>query len=158
MSDRWVFLTAFLTVVLVVASAFAIPPFFSFELIKSLIYLAIVVLVFFGEDRFGYMLGIVAPPLWFILDILLGEFFRDFAVTFDYLTGKGAPPTDTPLHGVAHLAKILLVVLCWRAWRKQVPEKLFGKTFAICLGISLVYIGILAGWHFRMISAGGTTP
>jgi hypothetical protein len=155
MSDRWVFLMAFLTVALVVASAFAFPPFFSFELIKSSIYFAIAMLVFFGENRFSYMLGIVAPPLWFILDILLGEFFHDFSITFNYVAGKETPSTDTPLHGVAHLAEILLVVLCWRAWRKQVPEKLFGKTFAICLGISLVYIGILVGWHFRMISTGG---
>ena len=70
MPDRWVFFVAFLTAVLVVAGAFVIPEFFAYELVKSLIYLAIAMLVFFGENKFSYMLGIVAPPLWFILDIL----------------------------------------------------------------------------------------
>lgn len=157
MSDRWVFLTAFLTTVLVVAGAFVIPEFFFYELLKSLVFVAIAVMVFFGEDRFSYMLGIVAPPLWFILDILLGEFFRDFVVLYGYLTLKPTPPMDTPLHGVSTLAEIALVVLCARAWRKQVTEKFFGRTFNICLGIGLLYVLVLAGW-FRMISSGAGTP
>lgn len=158
MADRWVFLAAFLTVVLMVASAFVIPAFFSFELVKSLIFFAIALLAFFGEDRFSFMLGILAVPLWFILDILLGEFFHDFGVLYDYLSGKGVASTDTPLHGLAHLAAVILVIACIRAWRKQVPEKFFGKTFAICLPISLVYVGILGAWHFHMITSGGPTP
>ena len=152
MSDRWVFLTAFLTLVLVVAGAFVIPEFFAYELLKSLIYLVIALMVFFGEDKFSYMLGIVVPPVWFILQILLGEFFGDFAVLFGYVTGKSTRPMDTPLHGVALLTEILLFFLCLRAWRKQVTEKLFGKTFGICLGIAIAYAAILAGWHFHAIT------
>jgi hypothetical protein len=148
MSDRWVFVTAFITLVLVVAGAFAIPEFFAYELLKSLIYLVIALMVFFGEDRFSYMLGIVVPPLWFILDILLGEFFRDFAVLFGYLTGKPSPAIDTPLHGLALITEAVLFILCLRAWRKQVTEKFFGKTFGICLAIAIAYVLILAGWHF----------
>ena len=48
MSDRWVFLIAFLTVIVIVAGAFAMPQYFTFELLKSLIFLAIALLVFFG--------------------------------------------------------------------------------------------------------------
>lgn len=151
MPDRWVFFVAFLTAVLVVAGAFVIPEFFAYELVKSVIYLAIAMLVFFGENKFSFMLGIVAPPLWFILDILLGEFFRDFGVFFGALVGKPSPPMDTPLHGLALLMEIALVVLCLRAWRKQVSEKFFGKTFGICLGISIVYVAVLTAWHFRWI-------
>jgi hypothetical protein len=149
MSDRWVFLTAFVTLVLVVAGAFVIPDFFAYELLKSLIYLAIALMVFFGEDRFSYMLGIVVVPLWFILDILLGEFFGDFAILFGSLMLKPSPPMDTPLHGVALITEIVLFFLCLRAWRKQVPEKFFGKTFGICLAIAIAYVVILAGWHFH---------
>jgi hypothetical protein len=155
MSDRWVFLTAFLTVVLIVAGAFVIPEFFAYELVKSLIYLAIALLVFFGEDRFSYMLGIVVPPLWFILDILLGELFGDFSILFGFVTGKPSRPMDTPLHGFSLLTEILLVVLCVRVWRKQVSEKFFGKTFGICLAIAIAYVAILAGWHFGTITGTG---
>jgi len=148
MSDRWVFVMASLTVVLGVAGAFAIPQFFVFELLKSLIFVAIAILVFFGEGRFSYMLGIVSPILWFVLDILLGEFFRDFGVLFASLTGGPIPPLDTPLHGWALITEIVLVILCFRVWRKQVTEKFFGKTFGICLVISLADIALLAGWYF----------
>ncbi|HXX23699.1 MAG TPA: hypothetical protein VEO19_11165 [Terriglobia bacterium] len=148
MSDRWVFLIAFLTVIVIVAGAFAMPHYFTFELLKSLIYLAIALLVFFGEDRFSYMLGIVAPPLRFILAILLGGFFGEFKVLFDALTGKPSLPLDTPLHGLSILLEILLMIVCYRAWRKQVTEKFFGKTFWISLAIAIGYDAILVGWYF----------
>ena len=148
MSDRWVFLIAFLTVIVIVAGAFAMPHYFSFELLKSLIYLAVALLVFFGEDRFSYMLGIVTPPLRFILAILLGGFFGEFGVLFGALTGKPTPPLDTPLHGLSILLEILLVVVCYRAWRKQVTEKFIGKTFWISLALAFGYDVLLAAWYF----------
>jgi hypothetical protein len=113
-----------------------------------LIYLAIALLVFFGEDRFSYMLGMVTPPLWFILAILLGEFFGEFKVLFDALRGRPSPPLDTPLHGLSILLEIVLVIVCYRAWHKQVPEKFIGKTFWISVAVAIAYDAILAGWHF----------
>jgi hypothetical protein len=151
MSDRWVFLIAFLTVIVIVAGAFAMPHYFTFELLKSLIYLAIALLVFFGEDRFAYMLGMVTPPLRFILAILLGGFFGEFKVLFDALTGKPPAPLDTPLHGLSILLEILLMIVCYRAWRKQVTEKFFGKTFVISLAVAIGYDVILAAWYFTHI-------
>ena len=50
MSNRWVFLTAFLTATFLVAGAFALPPYFYFELVKSSIFIAIAVLVFEDEN------------------------------------------------------------------------------------------------------------
>jgi hypothetical protein len=158
MSDRWVFATAFLTVVLIVAGAFAVPEYFSFELLKSLIYVVIAVMAFFGEDRFSYMLGIVAPILGSILNILLGGFFREFSVLWDSITARSMAKVDTPLHGAAILVELALVVLCYRVWRKQVPEKFFGKTFGICLAISFVYVGILTGWFFHKFPTVGQLP
>ena len=152
MSDRWTFLMAFLTVVLIGAGAFAIPQFFPFELVKSLIYLVIALLVFFGEDRFSYMLGMTTVPLWFILDILLGDFFSDWAILFGALSGKPAPSFDTPFHGLSLLAEAALFVLCARAWRKQVSEKFLGKTFGVCLLISLIYVGVLGGVYFHSVA------
>jgi len=151
MSDRGVFVAAFLTVVLIVAGAFALPQFFFFELAKSTIYIAIGVLVFFGEDRYSYMLGMLAPPLWWLADIIVGGFFQDFVVLFSYLAMKEIGALNTPLHALARLASLLLVVLSYRAWNKQVPEKLFGKTFQVCLGISLAYAVILGAWYVLLV-------
>ena len=151
MSDRGVFVAAFLTVVLIVAGAFALPQFFFFELAKSTIYIAIGVLVFFGEDRYSYMLGMLAAPVWWLADIIVGGFFQDFVVLLSYLAMKEIGPLDTPLHALARLASLLLVVLSYRVWNKQVPEKLFGKTFQVCLGISLAYAIILAAWYIFLV-------
>ena len=153
MSDRGVFVAAFLTVVLIVAGAFALPQFFFFELAKSTIYVAIGVLVFFGEDRFSYMLGMVAPAVWFLADIIVGGFLQEFAVLLNYLTIKEIGPLETPLHALARLAGVLLMVLCYRAWNKEVTEKLFGRTFQISLGVSLAYAACLAGWYLYGVSA-----
>jgi hypothetical protein len=154
MSDRWVFLAAFSTVVLIVAGAFAMPQFFGYELIKSCIFVAIAVLVFFGEDKFSYMLGVLAPLLWFILDLLLGDLLGDLKLMLGWVIGRRVAPLDTPLHGFSIVMAVILLILSARAWKRQVPERFFGKTFVICLAISLAYIAVLAGWQLRMINTG----
>jgi hypothetical protein len=154
MSDRGVFLTAFLTLVLVVASAFALPELFIYELLKSTIFVVIAVMVFFGEDKFPYMLGMVAPILWFIFSLLTGGFFNEIGTLVRFLSGKPSAPLETPLHGFAILSGLGLVILCARAWRKQVTEKFFGKTFVTALIVGLIWIGILAVWQFHAMSAG----
>jgi hypothetical protein len=155
MSDRGVFLAAFLTLVLVVASAFSIPELFVYELLTSTIFVVIAVMVFFGEDKFPYMLGIVAPIVWFLFSLLTGAFIGDMAAMFRFLSGKPSGPLETPLHGFAILAGLALIILSARAWRKQITEKFLGKTFAIATVVSLIWVGILYFWQFHQYSAGG---
>jgi hypothetical protein len=152
MSNRWVFLAAFLTTVLIVGGAFSLTQFFYFELAKSVIFFAIAMLVFFNEDRIPYMLGIIFPPIWFLVDLLLGVFFSDFAVMFRYLSGKGISETGTPLDGFARLAAVFLFITSLRAWRKEVPEKFIGKTFWTSLVISLAYVGVLGVWYVTRVA------
>jgi hypothetical protein len=154
MSDRGVFLAAFLTLVLVVASAFSIPELFIYELLTSAVFVVIAVMVFFGEDKFPYMLGMVAPILWFIFSVLTGGVFGDFGAMFRFLSGKPSGPLETPLHGFAILAGLALLILSARAWRKQVTEKFLGKTFTTATVVSLIWVGILYFWQFHQFSAG----
>lgn len=152
MSNRWVFLSSFLTAVLIIAGAFTLSQFFYFELAKSVIFVAVAMLVFFNEDQFGYMLGIVFPPLWFLVDILMGTLFTDFAVMFHYLTGKGVGAMASPAMGFARLAAIFLFFVALRAWKKDVSEKFFGRTFWLSLGISVAYAGVLAVWYITRVA------
>ncbi len=154
MANRWVFLAAILTTVFIVAAAFALPQLFYFELAKSFVFMAVAVLVFFGEDRYGYMLGIIFPVLWFLVDILIGTFFDDFAVLFSYLGGKGVGPMESPLHGFARLAAIFLLIASLRSWNKEVPEKLMGKTFWVSVAISVVYMALLTVWYYHIFPSG----
>jgi hypothetical protein len=159
MADRKVFVAALFTAVLLLAGAFTLPRFFFFfELAKSTIYFGIAVLVYYGVDRYGYMLGIIAPPLWFIVDIMSGTLFRDFRVLGDFLAGRSVAPFDTPLHALARVAAILLFIVSARAWRKEVPERVVGRTFWRGLAVSLVYVGVLTGWYFSTFSAPTRIP
>ena len=157
MSDRGVFLAAFLTVVLLAAGAFAIPEFFVYELLTSTIFVVIAVMVFFGDDKFPYMLGILAPLVWFIFKLLLGELFRDLRVLKAFLRGIPTGRLDTPLHGFALLTAAVLLVVSARAWRKEVTDKFIGKTFITALIVAVVWVGALAVWEFHMMSSGVAT-
>jgi hypothetical protein len=158
MSDRSVFTAALVTAVLILAGAFVLPQLFFFESAKAIIPVAIAVLVFYGEDCYSYMLGIVFPPLWFIVDVVMGAFGHDFRVLLDFVSGNPVSQLNTPLHAVARLTAAVLSVVSVRAWRKQVPEKFLGKTFWICLVICLAYVGLLTLWYMRLFSQRGQMP
>ena len=115
--------------------------------------MAIAILAFFGEDRYGYMLGMSYPPLWFLIDIVVGGFSGDFRVLIGYFTGRGLAPLETPLHGLARLTAVLLVIASFRAWRKTVPERLLGKTLLTCALIAAVYASVLAFWYVRIAAS-----
>jgi uncharacterized membrane protein len=153
MSDRGIFTAALVTAVLILAGAFVLPQFFLFECAKSLIFVAIALLVFTGENHYSYMLGIIFPPLWYLVDIAVGGFLHDFRVFFDFVAGKSISPIDTPLHALAWMAGAVVFVASLRALQKEVPEKFVGNTFWICLGISLAYIAILSEWYLHMFPA-----
>lgn len=152
MSNRWVFLSSFLTAVLIIAGAFTLSQFFYFELAKSVIFVAVAMLVFFNEDQFGYMLGMVFPPLWFLVDILMGTLFTDLAVMFHYVTGENVGLMASPADGFARLSAILLFIFALRAWKKEVPEKIIGRTFWLSLGISVAYTCVLAVWYITRVA------
>ena len=154
MSDRGVFLSAFLTLVLIVASAFAIPELFVSELLVSIIFVVIAVMVFFGEDKFPYMLGMIATALWLIVSLLNGVFFAYLGALVRFLSFKQLSPLETPLHGFAILAGLALLICSARAWRKQITEKFFGKTFVTALVVGLIWVGIVGFWQFHQFSAG----
>jgi hypothetical protein len=158
MSDRGIFVASFLTVVLIVAGAFAVPEYYPFELLRSLIFVAITLMVFFGENKYSYMLGVVAPVMLMLLNILLGGFFGEFAVLWASVTMQPLPTLETPLHSLAILTMILLVILSVRAWRSEVTEKFFGKTFWVCLGIAAANVAVLTGWYVWGAAERGRLP
>lgn len=154
MSNRWVFLAAFLTATFMVAGAFALPPFFYFELATSSIFIAIAVMVFFGENRYSYMLGTVFVPIWFLVDLLVGGIGNDFSSLFRYVGGQQIGAMSTPLNGIARLSAVFLFAVSLAAWRREVNGRFTGKAFRACLIISVVYVGILTVWYVKLFPAG----
>lgn len=151
MSNRWVFVTSLLTAVFIVAGAFAIPEFFYFDLARSTIFIAIAVMVFLGDDQFSYMIAIIFPPIWFLVDILMGVFFSDFRVLLDYMGRRSVPPLETPLHAFARVMAILMFIASARAWRREVNERFWGRTFWISLAVCAAYVAVLSFWYLHIV-------
>lgn len=152
MSDRSVFVVAFTTVVLIGGSAFAIPQFFPFELLRSLIFVAIAMMVFFGENQYSYMLGILSPAVGWLAAILAGGFVRDFEVLFASIAMKPIGSLETPLRGLVLITQGLLAVLCWRAWNKEVPLPFIGKAFWTCLAIAVGHAAVVFLYFVKLVS------
>lgn len=113
------------------------PQFFLVHFYESLIYLAIVVMLFYFEDRWAYMLGMLAPAVWLV------SFFA-----FMRLQRPDFPANL--LGAVTLILSALMIVFCGIRWRREFAG--LGKgwsTFLVCLGVVTVYYGVLIVWILR---------
>ena len=131
-------------------SHFDSPQFFLFHFYESLIYLVIPVMLFYFEDRWAYMLGILAPIIWLLMLFAVGGFagmYRQLSLVFhfqrpDFLANL--------LAAVAALLSVVMVVMCANRWRREFAG--LGKTwstFLISLGVVALYYGAMVYWFLR---------
>lgn len=128
------------------------PQFFLLHLYQTVIYMAILILLFYMEDRWAYMIGMLAPVAWLGMVFatgLLGGAARQLV----RLTRAEAVTNDVSfIAAVSAVLSILMIVFCARHWRREYAG--LGKTastFAISVGIVAVYYGILAIWFWNWI-------
>ena len=128
------------------------PRFFLIHLYQSILYIAIWVLLFYMEDRWAYMIGMLASVVWLGLAYVAGILSRGF----DLLRGLGTGGlTADPVGLIAlttTLLSVLMIVFCGRHWMKEYSG--LGKTrstFLVSFGIVGVYYGILLHWFWDMI-------
>ena len=126
-------------------------PFFFLHFYQSMIYLAILLMLFYLEDRWAYMLGMLAPVAWMILVLVNGQLLGALRQPIDYFA-QGLRPTGV---GIVLLLTALVSVImfagCLRHWRREFAG--LGKgwsTFLISLLIVLVYYGILVVWFTHL--------
>jgi hypothetical protein len=128
------------------------PNFFLLHFYQTVVYLAILIMLFYMEDRWAYRIGIIAPAMWLVMTFasgLLGGAFRQVL-----LLGHGQRPTNPVsfLAAVTALLTVLMIAACARRWMKEYAG--LGKsvtTFAISFGIVALYYGILVMWFWHMI-------
>lgn len=127
------------------------PAFFLLHFYQTVIYLAILIMLFYMEDRWAYMIGIVAPAVWLTMTFatgLLGASVRQILLLEQ---GQGVTNGVSFLAAVAALLSILMIIVCARRWLREYAG--LGKsltTFAVSFGIVAVYYGILAAWFWQM--------
>jgi hypothetical protein len=124
--------------------------FFLVHFYESLIYVAIVLMLFYFEDRWAYMLGILAPASWLVLITSIGglpSFLRQVA-----LVVRLERP-DFPAHllgAVTFLLAIAMIIFSVREWRRQFAGSGKGwTTFLPCLGVVAVYYAVMVLWILR---------
>ena len=130
------------------------PAFFLLHLYQSLIYLVIILMLFYLEDHWAYMLGMLAPATWLILAFGLGM-LQAAALAWlrlPQMVRFGATNEISLMAGITAVLSVLMIVFCWRHWRREFAGEGKGlSTFLISLAIVVVYYAILAVWFTRSI-------
>jgi len=124
--------------------------FFLFHFYESLIYLVIVLMLFYFEDRYAYMLGILAPAIWIVMTWSVAGIAGP-ARQLGLLLRAQRPndPADL-ITGVLVLLSVLMIVFCVYRWRREYAG--LGKartTILTSLGVMVVYYGILIIWFWH---------
>ena len=130
--------------------------FFLIHIYESFIYLAIILMLFYFEDRWAYTLGIVAPAGWILLAFItggFGEFWRQMTrVLFLF---EAPDYTATYLGEITAVLSLAMIAFCTYQWKRQFSGQRKGfATFLVSLGIVVVYYGVMVLWLWRSTRAG----
>ncbi len=126
--------------------------FFLLHLYQSILYVAILVMLFYMEDRLAYMIGMLAPAVWLVMAFatgLLGGAARQAGLV---LRGQAPSNLVSLIAALTAVLAVLMIVACARHWAKEYAG--LGKslsTFAVSFGVVAVYYGILVMWFWEMI-------
>lgn len=126
--------------------------FFLLHLYQSILYVAILVMLFYMEDRWAYMIGMLAPAVWLVMAFatgLLGGAARQAGLV---LWGQAPSNLVSLIAALTAVLAVLMIVACARHWAKEYAG--LGKslsTFAVSFGVVAVYYGILVMWFWEMI-------
>ena len=127
------------------------PAFFLLHFYQTIIYLAILIMLFYMEDRWAYMIGIVAPAVWLAMTFATGLLGASARQIVQVERGEGITNTVSFLAGVTAVLSVLMIVVSTRRSRKEYAG--LGKsliTFAVSFGIVAIYYGILVTWFWHM--------
>lgn len=128
------------------------PEFFLLHFYQTIVYLALLILLFYTEDRWAYMIGMLAPAGWLLIAFASGLLGAAGRQLLNIERGLGLTNQVSFLAAVTTLLSVLMIAGCARRWRKEYGG--LGKsltTFAVSLGIVVVYYAILVAWFWHMI-------
>jgi hypothetical protein len=128
------------------------PNFFLIHLYQSILYIAILVMLFYREDRWAYMIGMLASVVWLGLAYEAGILGGGLRQLSDLQTASMTANFVGMAALTTALLAVLMVVFCGRHWMKEYSG--LGKarsTFFVSLGIVAVYYGTLLRFFWVMI-------
>lgn len=134
------------------------PEFFLLHLYQSLIYLAIILMLFYFEDRWAYMLGIQVPAVWLlIMTFATGRLIGAWRQLTHVVYARQDGDVISILALLMALLSLGLIITCSYRWRREFAGS--GKwwsTFAVGFVVTAVYYGLLIYWFWTRVPT--TTP
>ena len=128
------------------------PNFFLMHLYQSILYIAILVMLFYMEDRWAYMIGMLASVVWLGLAYESG-ILRSGVHQLSELRTAGLTANLVGMTALTTaLLAVLMIAFCGRHWMKEYSG--LGKarsTFFVSLGVVAVYYGVLLRFFWEMI-------
>lgn len=130
---------------------------------ESLIYLAIVAMLFWIEDRWTYMLGMLAPAAWLTLMLTPGacavlflavggipEILRPLQLVFRL---QRASVPATMLGTVILILSVSMFIVCAIRWRREFARRGNGwSPFLVCLSVVGIYYSAMVLWALRQLA------
>jgi len=126
--------------------------FFLIHLYESILYIAILIMLFYMVDRWAYMIGMLASVVWLGLAYETGILGRAVQRMSELSTADWTATLVALGAFVTALVAVLMIVFCGRHWLKEYSG--LGKTrrtFFVSLGIVAVYYGTLLRFFWGMI-------
>ncbi|MBZ5701055.1 MAG: hypothetical protein LAN84_04345 [Acidobacteriia bacterium] len=128
------------------------PDFFFLHLYQTIIYMAILLMLFYMEDRWAYMIGMLAPAAWLIMAFATGMLGGALRQLFRLAQVQLPSNQVSLLAAVTALLALTMIGVCGYHWKRSFAG--LGKglsTFLVSFGVVLVYYGILVVWFWQMI-------
>jgi hypothetical protein len=128
------------------------PQFFLLHFYQTLIYMAILIMLFYTEHRWAYMIGILAPATWLVMAFSTGLMGGGVRQVWRLIRGEALTNQVSLIAAITTVLSVAMIALCGRHWKKEYAG--LGKTlstFAVSLGIVAVYYAILVIWFWNMV-------
>jgi hypothetical protein len=128
------------------------PSLFLIHFYEAILYIALLVMLFYMEDRWAYMIGILASVFWLGLAYVSGILSSAIRQLFETRSGVEGVQTVALVALITGLIAILMIGCCSRHWMKEYSG--LGKarnTFLVSLGCVAVYYGVLGRFFWAMI-------
>ena len=130
------------------------PQFFLLHFYQTIIYVAMLIMLFYMEDRWACMIGMLAPAVWLVMVFstgLLGGAARQVLRLF---RGDAFNNSVSFIAAISTLLALLMIFFCAKHWKREYAG--LGKamsTLAVGASVVAVYYAILAAWFWNLIPA-----
>jgi hypothetical protein len=128
------------------------PHFVVIHLYQSILYLAILVMLFYRQDRWAYMIAMLASAAWLGLAYVSRILSSAAQHLFAFRSSDAKQILVSLIAMGTALLALSMIALCARHWRREYAG--LGKTTSTLLvssGIVALYYGILLRWFWDMI-------